>query len=201
MQRVTAVMVGLALAAFAQMGLISEGLKASEKENGAAEHIAAQKGGAPTIDVTIATGAAGDDDLTQGVYIFHLKCAGSCQLDRITLNQCSKNEHGDAVFAPKVDEWSTATNMMSFEQISKNQIRLTVYQDFARLLPAQMTMTFNTLDQPFTGLADLKTAGFLDFRAFPGQRPTKIEYVPLAHDRLKALNCPALLPGMDHSKP
>jgi hypothetical protein len=187
----------VASAVLLTLALASAG--AAEQVVSAAAKSARQAVGAPSLDITIATGAAGDDDLAQGLYIFHLKCSGSCDLDRITLNQCSKSKHGETTFVPRVDEWSTTTNRMTAAQVSDSQIRLTVYQAFEHQLPAQMTLTFNSSGPPFTNLVDLKTTGFLDLREFPKLR--EIEYVPISDDRVKALNCPVFLPGLKRGTP
>ena len=199
MHQIAHAIINIALLALIPAALHSGYAKADEETRGSPHRDATKATVAPTLDVKIAVGAVGDADLMQGVYIFHLKCSGSCDLDRIALNQCSKSGYGKATFAPRVDKWSTTTNSMTAKQISGNQVLLTVFQAFEHGLPAQMTITFNSSGEPFTRVVGLRASGFLDFGVFPELKP--IEYAPVPSDRVKALDCPALLPGLNPSGP
>ena len=61
--------------------------------------------GVPTyVDTEFAAGAVGDAALGRGLYLFHLKCSAniSCELERITLNECANDESGPSVSTPRV---------------------------------------------------------------------------------------------------
>jgi hypothetical protein len=146
-----------------------------------------------SIDISIATGELGDKDLVRGIYIYHLKCAGSCELNRITLNQCSNDKNDHSSFAPRVDNW-IGHQWISAKQIG-NRIELTVYQAFGRKLPAKMTWTFNSLGAGLASLSELKTAGFIDYNQFP-TKVVPLEFEPVPRDRPKRFDCPVLLKGL-----
>jgi len=149
--------------------------------------------GVTTVDVVIATGEVGDRDLARGIYIYHLKCAGSCELSRISLNQCAKTNHGDSAFIPRVDSW-IGSQWISARQ-TDNRIELTVYQAFERGLPANMSWTFDSSEGPLRMLKELKTSGFIDYSKFP-EKMVPLEFEPIARDRLKNLDCPVMLNGL-----
>lgn len=150
--------------------------------------------GVTSIDVSIATSELGDKDLVRGIYIYHLKCAGSCELNRITLNQCSAPENAESGFVPRVDYWSSA-RWIKAKQTASNRVELTIYQAFEHGLPAKMTWIFNSSGRPFTTLQELRTSGFIDYREFP-KKIVPIEFVPVQADRLKTMDCPARLIGL-----
>jgi hypothetical protein len=147
-----------------------------------------------SLDVEIATTEAGDEKLERGIYIFHLKCAGSCELSRITLNQCSAPRSAESGFVPRVDYWSSP-RWIEAKQTAKNRVEVTVYQAFEHGLPAKMTFIFNPSGTPFTTLQELLISGFIDYREFPN-RVAPVELVPLPTNRLKAVDCPARLRGL-----
>jgi hypothetical protein len=155
--------------------------------------------GAPSVDLVVAAGAVGDDALAYGIYIFHLKCSGSCDLERITLNECSRTEAGTAAFIPRADLWSSSLNSMTIKKITGNQIELEVYQAFEHGFPATATFTFDSTANPFKVLTGFKTIGFLDLRSgAKTHADAQVDYVPLANDRLKTLDCPVSLRGLTH---
>jgi hypothetical protein len=152
---------------------------------------------ASSLDVTFSAGAAGDESLAHGVYVFRLKCSAdlSCGFERLTLNECAPSKDRAATFSPRADYWSTASDLLAVKRIANDKIELTVYQAFGRKLPATVTLTFAAEQPPFKTLTDFKTAGFIDMRFWP-DIGTRIEYVPVRHDRAKVLDCPVSLRGL-----
>ena len=172
------------------------GGSASPSENTGARKTKAPS--APTIDLVIAAGEAGDESLSRGVYLFHLKCAGSCDLERTSLNECTNK--GDAKFVPRVAEYSSSMGNMEIKAVSHNTLELVVYQAFEHLLPATLTFTFDPAGPPFEKLTAFKTSGFRDFRDWPKNFDKVVEFVPVETDRVKALDCPVFLPGLNHGR-
>jgi hypothetical protein len=151
------------------------------------------KMGVDSIDLTIATREVGDADLASGIYIYHLKCSRSCELTRITLNKCSKENKDAASFTPTSDHW-VGSDWISAQQTS-NKIRLKVYQAFGQQLPAEMFWTFNSEGGRLTTLRNLTTTGFIDYSQFPSKL-APIEFEPIPLDRSKTLDCPVALKGL-----
>jgi hypothetical protein len=151
------------------------------------------------LDLHFAAAAAGDETLSRGVYLFHLKCSAdiSCGFERVTLNECSRPEGGgETQSSPRVDHWSTfGSEMLAVRQLSDNQVELTVYQGFGHTLPAKVLLTLAG-EPPFSRLAGFKTTGFVDGRFWP-RLDVGIEYVPLPKDRTKSLDCPVSLVGLN----
>ena len=151
-----------------------------------------------SLDIEIAAGAAGDKTLADGVYLFHLKCSAdiSCELERTTLNECTKTREGAPAFLPRLASWVTWTSQLEVRQIASHEIELTVYQAFGKKLPAKMLLTFVAgKSPPFEELTGLRTTGFIDLRFWP-DLDKKIEYVPVQNDRAKVLDCPVSLRGL-----
>lgn len=153
-----------------------------------------------SLDVETAAGAAGDDSLAHGVYVFRLKCSAdiSCSLERITLNECTTAETSEPAFAPKVDSWSTWSGQLAVRQMGAHEIELTVYQALGKKLPAKVTVNFASgQSHPFKAVMGFKTSGFIDLRFWP-DTTRHIEYVPIQHDLKKVLDCPVALHGLQH---
>lgn len=151
-----------------------------------------------SIDVEIAAGAAGDDTLAKGAYVFRFKCSADlfCSLERITLNECESGVSNEPAFSARTDSWVTSSGLLAVKQLSNSEIEMTVYQAFGNQLPAKVTIGFASEGVPFKKLTSFKTAGFIDLRLWPNTK-TGIEYVPLQRDRRKILNCPVLLRGLN----
>jgi hypothetical protein len=149
------------------------------------------------VDVEIATGAAGDDALAHGAYLFRLKCSADlfCSFQRVTLNECTKGDGSDPAFSTRVDSWLTSSGLLAVKQLSNNEIELTVYQAFGNQLPAKVILTFASEGVPFKKLTNFRTTGFVDLRFWPDTK-TVIAYVPIQNDRKKLLDCPVLLRGL-----
>jgi hypothetical protein len=189
MHQVALVMAIVALSAMAILG--------SRRADAAAQEQTSNKArGVSSLDVDIAVGEAGDDKLERGIYIFHLKCAGLCEMSRITINQCSIPKNAESGFVPKVDYWSSS-HWIKAKQTANNRVELVVYQAFEHGLPAKMTWIFNSSGAPFTTLQQLLTSGFIDYREFPN-KIVPVQFVPIPTDRLKAMDCPARLRGLNH---
>jgi hypothetical protein len=150
------------------------------------------------VDVEIAAGAAGDEALANGVYIFRLKCSADlfCSFERVTLNECTAGSGGGPTFSTRVDSWVTSSGLLAVKQLSNNEIELTVHQAFGNQLPAKVTLTFASEGVPFKKLTNFRTTGFVDLRFWPSTK-TGIEYVPVKNDRKKMLDCPVLLRGLN----
>jgi len=151
-----------------------------------------------SVDTEIAAGASGDDALTNGVYIFRLKCSADlfCSFERITLNECTPGTGSEPTFSARVDSWVTSSGHLAVKQLSNNEIELTVYQAFGNQLPAKVTLTYASEGVPFKKLTNLKTTGFVDLRFWPNTK-VGIEYVPAKSDREKKFDCPILLHGLN----
>jgi hypothetical protein len=148
-------------------------------------------------NLQFAAGAADDESLSRGVYLFQVwGDQRFLELQRITLNECSKPGNEEARFVPRVDSWNTnAPLKLDARKISDTELEMTVYQAFGHGLPAKMTLTFDTQGPPFGKLVGIKTSGFIDYRYFPAQLKP-IEFVSIETDRLKTLNCPVFLHGL-----
>jgi hypothetical protein len=148
-----------------------------------------------SLDVEVALGVQGDEKLEHGVYIFHLKCSGSCELSRITLNQCVSAKNAEPSFAPRVDYWSSS-RWIKAQQIGNDRVELTIFQAYDHGLPAKMTWIFNSSGTPFTTLRELRTSSFIDYREFPN-KVVPVDFVPVSNDRLKLMDCPVRLRGLN----
>lgn len=91
------------------------------------------------VDVAVTAGAAGDEDLAHGVYLFHLKCSAdiSCEFDRLTLNECTPPKDGEAQFSPRMDIWSTTSGLLAVRQPASNKIELTGVSGIRESTPGQ----------------------------------------------------------------
>lgn len=149
------------------------------------------------VDVEIATGAAGDEDLLRGVYVFRLKCSADlvCSFQRLALNECSSKLDREPTFSPVFDIWMTSSRLLTLKQLSNTELELRLYQAFGNQLPARVTLTFSSEGTPFKKVVGFRTDGFVDFRFWPDTK-TGIEYVPIKHARQKRLDCPMLLRGL-----
>jgi hypothetical protein len=149
--------------------------------------------------VEVAAGAAADNALEQGIYLFRLGCSPNlsfCNLERITLNQCTVGKDAERAFLPQVDSWTTSSRRLEVRRSGNHEIELTVYQAFGQKLPARVVLTFVPgKAQPYDELAGFKTTGFIDLRLWPNI-DKQIEYVPVESDRSKVLDCPVLLRGL-----
>ena len=76
------------------------------------------------VDVEIAAGAAGDEALANGVYIFRLKCSADlfCSFERVTLNECTAGSGGGPTFSTRVDSWVTSSGLLAVKQLSNNDL-------------------------------------------------------------------------------
>jgi hypothetical protein len=151
-----------------------------------------------SLDVEIAAGAAGDDSLARGVYVFRLKCSAdiSCSLERVSLNECTTTDASGPGFSPRVDSWSTWSGQLAVRQIGSHEIEATLYQALGKKLPASVTFTFASgHPHPFKAIAEFKTSGFIDPRHWPDAKKG-IEYVAIQKDRMKMLDCPIALHGL-----
>jgi hypothetical protein len=151
-----------------------------------------------SVDVNISAGAAGDEALANGIYIFHLKCSADlfCSFERITLNECTAGKGGEPAFSTRVDSWFTSSGLLAVTQKSNSEIELTVYQAFGNQLPAKVTLSFASKGVLFKKLTGFRTSGFVDLRFWPNTK-TGIEYEPVKIDRKKPLDCPVLLRGLN----
>jgi hypothetical protein len=148
------------------------------------------------VDIQFAAGAAGDETLAHGVYLFRLKCAAdlSCGFEKLTLNECGLRDAAAATFSPRAEEWSTSRDSLTVRRTASNRIELTVYQALGRKLPATAVLTF-AAEPPWRQLTDFATSGFIHGRLWPDIN-AHIDYVPIKHDRVKMLDCPVALPGL-----
>jgi hypothetical protein len=148
-------------------------------------------------NLQFAAAAAGDKDLSHGIYLFRVWGGDDfLELQRITLNECSNAVGQQPSFSPYVDVWSTTSpRKLKAVKTSANQIELSLYQASDQGLPATMTLTFDPNSRPFTKLTELKTHGFVSVPDFP-REITYIDYVPVETDRLKSLDCPVYLRGL-----
>jgi hypothetical protein len=183
-----------ALAMMTGHQMANAGQKQSSRHAQARDHFA--------IKLEIAAGAAGDESLSRGVYLFRVwGDEVFMELQRITLNQCSASPNQEMSFSPTVDSWNTTAPLkLDAVKLSDTQIQLTAYQAFEHQLPAKMTLTFDSRGAPFTKLVGLQTTGFIDGRYFPAELKV-IDYVPIEADRLKTLDCPVLLHGLHSLAP
>jgi len=150
------------------------------------------------VDVEIATGAAGDDALAHGAYLFRLKCSSdlSCSFQRVTLDKCTKGDGSNPALSTRVDTWLTSSGLLAVKQLSNSEIELTVYyQAFGNQLPAKVILTFASEGVPFKRLTNFRTTGFVDLRFSPDTN-TGIAYVPIQNDRKMLLDCPIFLRGL-----
>lgn len=178
--------------------LASDAVQAAEEPAPPQEQTLQVNGVSYSLEVEIAAGAAGDEALAHGVYLFRLKCSADlvCSFQRLTLNECTAAKDGTSTFTPRADLWTTSTGQLSVRQIGRNDVELTVYQAFGKKLPAKVLLTFASGPMhPFQELANLKTTGFIDLRAWPDINRT-IDYIAVQKDQTKALDCPISLRGL-----
>ena len=134
----------LLLISFVLCSLCVNAVAADTPASGATKRKTLQVDGVSySLDVQIAAGAAGDETLSRGVYLFHLKCAAdiSCALEQITLNECTIAGPGGPAFFPRVASWSTWSGQLVVRQTAPYEIELTVYQAFGKNLPAKAVLT------------------------------------------------------------
>lgn len=152
-----------------------------------------QKSAVDSVDSIVATHEVGDAELKHGIYIYHLKCSRTCELNRITLNTCAAAKSGATSFTPTTDHW-IGPNWISAKQMATT-IQVKIYQAFGRQLPAEMAWTFNSESGRLTTLRGLTTTGFIDNTQFPEKLvPMAFEAIPL--DRSKIFDCPVALKGL-----
>jgi hypothetical protein len=112
-------------------------------------------------NLQFAAGAADDESLSRGIYLFQVwGDQRFLELQRITLNQCSTHGNDEARFVPRVDSWNTnAPLKLDALKLSDTELEITVYQAFGHGLPAKMILTFDAQDPPFGKLVGIKTSG------------------------------------------
>jgi hypothetical protein len=147
------------------------------------------------IHVEIAASIKGDVKLERGIYLFKIYCAlESCNIERISINECIQIKNGTSSFRPRVDIWSSWAGFLE-ANLSGNVLELTVFQGTHHQLPAKVLLTFDRFDQGFMRLISFKASGFINLGAWPDIE-NRIEYAPLYGDQLKKLDCPVFLPGL-----
>ena len=149
------------------------------------------------IDVQIATGAAGDESLDHGVYLFHVKCSAdrSCMLQRIVLNECSRSANGGDDFAARADTWGTTLGSLAVKHESSTSIEFIVFQALGSKVPATVKLGFEHRESPISRLTAFAATDFIDLRSWP-KITNRVNYEPVPTDRTKMMNCAVRLPGL-----
>lgn len=153
-----------------------------------------------SLEVTVRQKQEGK--LGEGLHLFHLLCwDGQCALTALSLNQCSPAGSGKPAFFPKVQRTSTADGDLRVRNVGNvleaQQTMIDIGGESTTVLRFTYTMSGSP---PMANRVIAFSGGYVKNSAIL-KRVTTVEYIPLigAFNEI-ALDCAALLPGVDVQK-